>query len=71
MVLETWPEAIKISRNKPLMLSALGGKYHLNSLFIKNKVLNLKISLYILIGLIWYLRSVSLLYTMLFIKVLF
>lgn len=33
MELETWPEAIKISQNKPLMLSALGGKYYLNSLF--------------------------------------
>ena len=24
--LETWPEVIKMSRDKPLMLSALGGK---------------------------------------------
>jgi len=59
MELEIWPEAIKVARNKPLMLSALGGKYNL---YIKNIfryyiVLNSYIIFPIIIGLIWFLLS--------------
>ncbi|PKK75027.1 DNA mismatch repair protein Msh6 [Rhizophagus irregularis] len=40
---ETWPEAIKISRNKPLMLSALGGLiWYLRSLKLDEELVSLR-----------------------------